>query len=108
MPPAAGDAPDGGVDELAVTRGSDGARGGQAAAMSAAETGPVTTGPAVVTVVGNPKPRSRTRAVAHRVAMAAAAAGGLPSTDPLEVDLARLGPQLFDWSSTDVRDAVAQ
>ncbi len=57
-------------------------------------------------VVGNPKARSRTRAVAEAVATAAADAGGLVGAEHVVVDLADLGPQLFDWSSTPVRDAV--
>lgn len=57
-------------------------------------------------VVGNPKPRSRTLAVARHVARAATVAAGLDDPDDLVVDLADLGPRLFDWSSPDVRDAV--
>ena len=59
-------------------------------------------------VVGNPKPQSRTLTAARAVAEAAAAACGLDASDPVEVDLASLGPQLFDWSSPDVKDAVAR
>jgi FMN reductase len=57
-------------------------------------------------VVGNPKPRSRTLTVAEAVARAAAEAAGLDGANRATVDLAELGPQLFDWSSTDVRAAV--
>ena len=57
-------------------------------------------------VVGNPKPRSRTLIVAEAVARAAAGAAGLAVDDRTTVDLADLGPQLFDWTSTDVRAAV--
>jgi FMN reductase len=57
-------------------------------------------------VVGNPKARSRTLALAEAVATAAAEATGLDGTDRLTVDLAELGPQLFDWSSAPVREAV--
>jgi FMN reductase len=57
-------------------------------------------------VVGNPKPASRTLDVARSVARAAASAAGLDPSDELVVDLAHLGPQLFDWSSTSVRAAV--
>lgn len=57
-------------------------------------------------VVGNPKPRSRTLAVAEVVATAAATEAGLDGYDLLTVDLADLGPELFDWSSPVVRDAV--
>jgi FMN reductase len=59
-------------------------------------------------VVGNPKPQSRTLTVARAVAGAAAAACGLDAIDAVEVDLATLGPKLFDWSSAEVKDAVAQ
>jgi FMN reductase len=61
---------------------------------------------AVGVVVGNPKPRSRTLAVAETVASAAAGAAGLDAADRMTVDLADLGPHLFDWSSADVRAAV--
>ncbi len=57
-------------------------------------------------VVGNPKARSRTRGVAEAVAAAAADAAGLAGAEWTVVDLAELGPQLFDWSSVAVRDAV--
>jgi FMN reductase len=63
---------------------------------------------AVGVVVGNPKPRSRTLTAARAVAVAAAAACDLDATDAAEVDLAPLGPQLFDWSSAEVKDAVAR
>jgi FMN reductase len=61
---------------------------------------------AVGVVVGNPKPRSRTLEVGRQVAIAAARSAGLDAVDPLVIDLAELGPHLFDWSSTDVRAAV--
>ena len=57
-------------------------------------------------VVGNPKPRSRTLTVAEAVADAAAGAAGLSGADRTTLDLADLGPALFDWSSADVRAAV--
>jgi FMN reductase len=59
-------------------------------------------------VVGNPKPGSRTLAVAESVATAAAEAAGLADTERarVTVDLAELGPELFDWSSARVREAV--
>jgi FMN reductase len=57
-------------------------------------------------VVGNPKPRSRTLIVAEAVASAAAGAAGLVGAERMTVDLADLGPHLFDWSSADVRAAV--
>lgn len=62
-------------------------------------------------VVGNPKSRSRTLEVARRVALAAAAAVGRDDSELLVVDLADLGPRLFDLSSNEVRrvvDAVAE
>jgi FMN reductase len=61
---------------------------------------------AVGVVVGNPKPRSRTLEVGRHVASTAAAAAGLDDADELVIDLADLGPRLFDWSSPDVREAV--
>ena len=57
-------------------------------------------------VVGNPKPNSRTLAVARRVAAAAAEAAGLEPTEPVVVDLAGLGGRLFDWADAEARDAV--
>jgi FMN reductase len=57
-------------------------------------------------VVGNPKPRSRTLVVAEAVADAAARAAGLAEAEPTIIDVADLGPRLFDWSSVEVREAV--
>jgi FMN reductase len=57
-------------------------------------------------VVGNPKARSRTLDVAERVASAAARATDLEAAARITVDLAELGPQLFDWGSSEVRGAV--
>ena len=57
-------------------------------------------------VVGNPKPRSRTREVAETVAAVAGAAVGLADAERVVVDLAEFGPLLFDSSSTRVRSAV--
>ena len=58
-------------------------------------------------VVGNPKPRSRTLEVAS------ARGHGCRTMPPasrrperITVDLADLGPQLFDWGSPEVRGAV--
>jgi FMN reductase len=56
-------------------------------------------------VVGNPKAQSRTLQLAEQVASAATEAAGLDGTDRLTVDLAEIGPQLFDWSSTRVKEA---
>ena len=61
---------------------------------------------AVGVVVGNPKPRSRTLDVATAVADAAAGAAGMAGATRVTVDLADIGPSLFDWSSTPVREAV--
>jgi FMN reductase len=57
-------------------------------------------------VVGNPKPMSRTRAVAEAVGRAAASAAGLAAPQPHVIELAELGPQLFDWSATSVQEAT--
>jgi FMN reductase len=57
-------------------------------------------------VVGNPKARSRTLEVASRVATAAALATGLEAAECVTVDLADLGPELFDRPSPAVRGAV--
>jgi FMN reductase len=62
--------------------------------------------PYVGVVVGNPKPRSRTLEVGRAVARVAASAVGLEHADELVVDLADLGPKLFDWSADDVRTTV--
>ena len=61
---------------------------------------------AVGAVIGNPKPRSRTLDVAEAVADAAAEAAGLGGASRLTLDLADLGPSLFDWSSAGVGAAV--
>jgi FMN reductase len=60
----------------------------------------------VVVVVGNPKPASRTLRVAEAVASAAADAAGLSGAARVTLDLAELGPELFDWTSGRVRSAV--
>jgi FMN reductase len=62
--------------------------------------------PTVGLVVGNPKAQSRTLALARQVARAAADAAGLSGDPTLTVDLAELGPQLFDWTSPGVQEAV--
>jgi FMN reductase len=62
----------------------------------------------IAIVVGNPKPQSRTLTVAQTVATAAAAASGLSAAaDIVTIDLAEYGPELFDWSSTRVKEAAA-
>jgi FMN reductase len=57
-------------------------------------------------VVGNPKVRSRTLELGEAVVAAAADAAGLDGNDRLTVDLADYGPQLFDWSSSQVKELV--
>jgi FMN reductase len=57
-------------------------------------------------VVGNPKAHSRTRTVAEAVAAAAQDAAGLTDAERFVLDLAELGPQLFDWSSAVVRQTM--
>src|SRR3954452_12238135 len=59
--------------------------------------------PRVAVVVGNPKPRSRTRAAA--VWLATQLAGSEPD---LVVDLADLGPALLDWADPRVTELVEQ
>ena len=56
-------------------------------------------------VVGNPKPRSRTRDVAVAVARAASESAGLDDSGLFVVDLADHGSELFDWSWATARDA---
>jgi len=64
-------------------------------------------GRGITVVVGNPKAQSRTLGVAAKVAAAAATAAGLPvDTATTVIELAELGPQLFDWSSPAVRAAA--
>ena len=58
--------------------------------------------PKVAVVVGNPKPRSRTYSAA--VWLARELSGVEPE---LVVDLADVGPALFDWSDPTVADLVA-
>jgi FMN reductase len=58
----------------------------------------------IAVVVGNPKPRSRTLAVAQAVATAATTAAGLADAQPITIDLADFGSELFDWSSARVKE----
>ncbi|MCU1396555.1 MAG: NADPH-dependent reductase [Ilumatobacteraceae bacterium] len=61
----------------------------------------------ITIVSGNPKAKSRTLGVAEAVAAKAAAAAGFGSATPTTViELAELGPQLFDWSSAPVKAAT--
>jgi len=62
--------------------------------------------PTVGLVVGNPKAQSRTLVLAQQVAAAVAASAGLGGAPTVTVDLAELGPLLFDWSSPGVKEAV--
>jgi FMN reductase len=64
--------------------------------------------PRVAVVVGNPKPQSRTLAVARRVAQVAATAAGAANVETVEIDLATVAGELFDWQSTSVRALVDQ
>ncbi len=59
---------------------------------------------AVGLIVGNPKAHSRTLELGEAVVAAAADAAGLDGQDRLTVDLADYGPQLFDWSSSHVKE----
>src|SRR4051794_14497667 len=59
--------------------------------------------PRVAVVVGNPRPRSRTRVAA--VWLATQLAGAEPE---LVADLADLGPALLDWSDPQVAGLVAE
>lgn len=62
----------------------------------------------IAVVVGNPKPKSRTLTVAQAVATAAGSAAGLGDNAPqVTMDLAEFGPELFDWSSTRVKEIAA-
>jgi FMN reductase len=58
-----------------------------------------------VVIVGNPKPASRTSAVAQAVAAEAVRWAEAP-VDVTVIELADLSSELFDWSSDRVRTAV--
>lgn len=60
----------------------------------------------VAVVVGNPKAASRTRTVGETVARRVIAATGLAAGEPEVIELADLGPHLFDWSSAAVKAGV--
>ncbi len=60
----------------------------------------------IAVVVGNPKIGSRTLRVAMAVAGAFRGTGPAGATDPLVVDLAALGPELFDFDSPAVTAAL--
>jgi FMN reductase len=60
----------------------------------------------VCVVIGNPKAASRALTLAEAVATTAAHAAGMADTVRVTLDLAALGPELFDWSSERVRAAV--
>lgn len=55
----------------------------------------------IAVVVGNPKPRSRTWAAAHRIAE------GLGSQPATSIDVIDLGPGLLGWGDPAVAEAVA-
>lgn len=62
---------------------------------------------ATTVLVGNPKAASRTRTVGEAVAARVLRATG--GAEPIDViELADLGPSLFDWSSGAVKDATAR
>jgi FMN reductase len=61
----------------------------------------------IAVVTGNPKPASRTHAVALAVA-AALAPGGAAETPPLVVDLAEHASSLFDWSDPELTRLTAE
>jgi FMN reductase len=65
-----------------------------------------TTPSSVGVVVGNPKLASRTLSVATAVAGAVAEAVGLASAQREVIELADLGPGLFDWTDPAVADAM--
>jgi FMN reductase len=52
----------------------------------------------IAVVTGNPKPQSRTHAVARAVAGALSAALGESRSRRIEIDLAEYAASLFDWS----------
>ena len=54
-------------------------------------------------VVGNPRPQSRTRSVAERIAHLAALAAGVPDEPCSVIEVSELAGELFDWSSATVR-----
>lgn len=56
----------------------------------------------ITVVVGNPKPRSRTWAAAHRLAE------GLGAAASASIDVVDLGPALLGWGDPDVKDAVGR
>ncbi|MEZ5234367.1 MAG: NAD(P)H-dependent oxidoreductase [Acidimicrobiales bacterium] len=60
----------------------------------------------IVVVVGNPKVASRTRSAGEAAADRIAELCGLEPQARAVIELAELGPQLFDWSSTAVRAAT--
>jgi len=62
----------------------------------------------IAVVTGNPKPASRTLAVAVAVADALAAGIGAPAGDRLVVDLAEHAPSLFDWSAPELSRLTAE
>jgi len=61
--------------------------------------------PTIVTVVGNPRPASRTHTLART--LASELAGVLDSDPPLDVDLAALGPAVLDPDDERANAAVA-
>jgi FMN reductase len=60
------------------------------------------TSPTVTVVVGNPKPRSRTRFVAETLASHLAGVIGADTTTTTTIDLADYAGRLFDWGDQEV------
>lgn len=79
-----------------------------AGADAGADLGADGVAPAVGVVVGNPRPGSRTLAVARAVAESAAGAAGLAGGERVVVDLAELGGRLFDPDDATVRQTVGR
>ena len=63
---------------------------------------------AIAVVTGNPKPQSRTHAVALAVAAAVAAGLSPARTERLVIDLAEHAPRLFDWSDPELTRLTAE
>jgi FMN reductase len=58
----------------------------------------------IVTVIGNPRPESRTHRLARTLAGALAGEFGAPPAD--EIDLASLGPRVLDYENATVAAAI--
>jgi len=60
----------------------------------------------IVSIIGNPRPESRTHTLARTLAAALAAEFSSPPAD--EIDLALLGPRVLDYEDASVAAAVEQ